>query len=71
MMLPDTFNYHSREWGLMKEALLKDYETAVGELINPATDPETTQQLRGRLLYIKQILDGERAAELRRLRGGN
>lgn len=71
MILPETFNYHSREWGLIKEALLKDYEKAVGELINPTTDPDVTQQLRGRLLYIKQALDGERAAELRRLRGGN
>jgi hypothetical protein len=72
MKLPAEFNYNSREWDQLKAGLLDDLDNAVGQLCNANCGPTQADQLRGRILLIKDILGGAEAAARERLRqGGN
>lgn len=72
MRLPKDFNYNSREWDQLKLALTEDFDNAVGQLCNAACGPTQADQLRGRILLLKDILGGAEAAARERLRqGGN
>lgn len=68
MKFPEDFNYHSREWVAFRELLEKDHETTVGKLCNLECTQTTTDQLRGRVHLIKDILQGADAAVRERLR---
>jgi hypothetical protein len=66
-MLPEEFNYNSREWGMIRTALEKRLETAVGQLCNTTCEPKEADQLRGRISLIKDILASERSTLMHRL----
>lgn len=68
MQLPVEFNYNSIEWGLISKALSTELETCVGKLCNLGCSQTTTDQLRGRIGLIKDILAGAEAAARERLR---
>lgn len=67
MLNPD-FNYTSREWGFVLTMLEEDLAKAVDQLCNLECEPTRTEQLRGRIHYIKDILAGAKAAARERLR---
>lgn len=66
-MLPEEFNYHSREWVMVRAALEKRLETAVGQLCNPNCEEKEADQLRGKISLIKDILASERSTLMHRL----
>lgn len=68
MIFPEEFSFHTREWFMLKALLEKDLDAAVGELCNISTDEPKTQQLRGRIGYIKNLLDSAAAAARERQR---
>ncbi len=61
-MVPENFNYNSREWVQIRTMLEQDRDRAVDALCNPSCSHDEANQLRGRLLYIKGLLLAETAA---------
>ena len=49
--------YNSREWTIVEEWLQGDLEAVYVKLASPYTNPEQTQQLRGRASLLRQMLD--------------
>lgn len=70
MQFPEEFNFHTKEWVLLEAMLKKDLENAVGSLCNLDCEPTKTEQLRGRIAYIKSLLSGATAAVKERQRTG-
>lgn len=68
MQFPVDFNFHSREWVAFREMLEKDRGITVGKLLNLECSQTTTEQLRGRVHLISDILQGADAAVRERLR---
>lgn len=68
MQLPNDFNYNSLEWDKLHKALTAEYESCVGKLCNLGCSQTVTEQLRGRIGLIKDILAGAEAAARERLR---
>jgi hypothetical protein len=62
------FNFGTREWIAIEQGLKEDLQAAVDQLCNPETDQTTTDNLRGRIRYIKDLLLGATAAVRERQR---
>jgi hypothetical protein len=68
MIFPPEFNFGTREWILLEQGLRDDLRAAVDKLCNPECDQTTTDNLRGRIRYIKDLLAGATAAVRERQR---
>jgi hypothetical protein len=62
------FNFGTREWIAIEQGLKDDLNAAVDQLCNPDTDQTKTDNLRGRIQYIKDLLLGANAAVRERQR---
>lgn len=68
MKFPEEFNFHTREWSLMDAILKEDLKNAVDQLCNISCLPAQSDQLRGRIAYIKDLLGSAAAAVKERQR---
>lgn len=62
------FNFNSKEWIILEHQLRDELNNAVGSLCNLECEPDRTQQLRGRIAFIKSLLAGAEAAVKERQR---
>lgn len=68
MKFAPEFSFHTREWVILKDGLQKDLDNAMGQVCNLSCGPDETQQLRGRINYIKSLLaNADAAAKERQL----
>jgi hypothetical protein len=68
MRFPDEFNFHTKEWATLDTLLREDLKSAVDQLCNTSCTPAQTDQLRGRIGYIKDLLGSAAAAVKERQR---
>jgi hypothetical protein len=68
MKFDPEFNFGTREWIAIEQGLKDDLQAAVDQLCNPDWDQTKTDNLRGRIQYIKDLLFGATAAVRERQR---
>jgi hypothetical protein len=68
MKFDSQFNFGTREWIAIEQGLKEDYNAAVERLCSPECDQTETDNLRGRIRYIKDLLAGATAAARERQR---
>lgn len=68
MKFPPEFNFHTKEWALLDALLKEDLKSAVDQLCNISCPPAQSDQLRGRIAYIKDLLGSAAAAVKERQR---
>jgi hypothetical protein len=68
MRFPAEFSFGTREWHLLEAGLKEDLQAAVDQLCDPECDQTKTDNLRGRIRYIKDLLAGATAAVRERQR---
>lgn len=68
MRFPEEFSFGTKEWHLLEQGLKEDLQSAVDRLCDPECDQTTTDNLRGRIRYIKDLLAGAAAAVRERQR---
>ena len=70
MKIPAEFDHSSRAWGQVKDILEEERIALVGKLCSLDCTPTTTEQLRGRIAFIRDFLASVEAAAKERLRTG-
>lgn len=61
-MFPTNFNFSSREWADIKAKLESDLSREIDKLCNPSCSHDESNQIRGRIRYIKEFLHTQAAA---------
>lgn len=60
--LEETVNFRGPDWMSIKAKLIADLQNSYDLIANITCDNDSTQQLRGKILYIKSILAAENTA---------
>lgn len=68
MRVPAEFSHTSREWGVIRDMLEEEKELLVGKLCSLECSQTVTEQLRGRIAFIRDFLASVDAAAKERLR---
>ena len=68
MKFPEEFSFNVKEWGIMELMIQDDHKIATDQLCNLECLPAKTDQLRGRIAYIKDLLASAAAAVKERQR---
>lgn len=68
MKFPEEFSFNVKEWAIMERLLQDDLKIATDQLCNLECLPAKTDQLRGRISYIKDLLASAAAAVKERQR---